>query len=112
MGGDVTLQALAALGNEVRAASVWSAWLAGPKGETGRSLSPVAKTISIPLNIQHAEDDPVVPSAGSKVIGQHLESSGLDARLYIYPGDNHLFTDSNLELAIDRDLAHFRQYIR
>jgi dienelactone hydrolase len=112
MGGDVTLQALAALGNEVRAASVWSAWLAGPKGETGRSLSPVAKTISIPLNIQHAEGDPVVPSTGSKVIGQHLESSGLDARLYIYPGDNHLFTDSNLELAIDRDLAHFRQYIR
>jgi alpha-beta hydrolase superfamily lysophospholipase len=110
MGGTVTLQALAALGNEVRAASVWSAWLTDSKKITGRHLSPVPETLPIPLNIQHAEGDPVVPSSGSKWTGQYRESRGLEGRLYIYPGENHLFTERNLERAINRDLAFFEKY--
>ena len=103
VGGDVTLRALLALGSEVRGASIWSAWsdqpmttmVAGPDG------------LTTPLTIQHAEGDPVYPSAWSRKLQDMLARSGKNSRLYVYDNDDHLFEGATRAQAVERDRQQF-----
>jgi dienelactone hydrolase len=146
MGGNVTLRALLALGDEVRGASIWSASAAGlweraahhasrtqgqaadsdrlealraeidalPFGFDPERADPTAflDQLQTPLIIQHATGDPVVPFHWSADIANELAKFGQPVTLHSYPSANHLFEGAELKLAIERDVAFFRQQTR
>lgn len=50
----------------------------------------------IPLQIHMMEADPVVVEDGDLDVARELTEASDDARLYLYPGDQHLFVDDGL----------------
>lgn len=108
MGGNITLRALQALGNEVAAASVWSTRMgAAPALAEGS-----AEGLTTPLIIQHSEADQTVSSDWAKQTYGANGGETRDLRLVLHPGDTHLFEDDELEKAIQQDIRHFRQFFR
>lgn len=61
--------------------------------EFWRNVSPVTffGRIAVPLQIHHGTADESVPVAWSRTTYAALEAAGADARLYIYPGEQHSF---------------------
>ena len=113
MGAEVTLYAAAALGDQLKGASIWSASVStvakmSPQYIEVEAASPFEQ-IHSPINIHHAKDDATTVFEGSVMIASQLKQLGKTHELYSYLSENHLFTGDNLELAITRDIAFFRR---
>jgi alpha-beta hydrolase superfamily lysophospholipase len=65
--------------------------------------------LETPLNIHHSMDDPVVPYNWSETTYQELDRLRKPVWLYPYPSAEHLFRDGDSDLALQRDLALFRE---
>jgi len=123
MGAEVTLYAAAALGDQLKGASIWSVYVPtaakiSPQYTEEGAVSPfepvysrIYSPINSPLNIHHAKDDPTTAFEGSVMIASQLKQLGNTAKLYSYLSANHLFTGDNLELAVTRDIAFFRSIL-
>ena len=121
MGAEVTLYAAAALGDQLKGASIWSASVStvakmSPQYIEVEAASPfepvysrIDSLINSPINIHHAKDDATTAFEGSVMIASQLKQLGKTHELYSYLSANHLFTGDNLELAITRDIAFFRR---
>lgn len=68
--------------------------------------------LSVPVIVQHAEGDQSAPIQWSESLVAKLAAADIDFEFYAYPTSNHLFEDDNFALAIERDLAFFRKYMR
>ena len=113
MGAEVTLYAAAALGDQLKGASIWSASVStvakmSPQYIEVEAASQFEK-IHSSVNIHHAKDDATTVFEGSVMIASQLNQLGKTHELYSYLSANHLFTGDNLELAITRDIAFFRR---
>jgi len=113
MGAEVTLLAAAALGDRLKGASIWSAYVpavvnASTLQSKLRASSQIDQIFS-PVNIHHAKDDPITVFEGSMIIASQLDQLGKTSKLYSYLSANHLFLGDNLQLAISRDIAFFRR---
>ena len=100
MGGLVTLYALAALGDAVAAASIWSTMQADLAGQG-------LDAVTTPLLLQHARGDLTTPVAGSERLQAALAERGAQVALQLYPSDEHLFSGEDFAAAVARDLAWF-----
>lgn len=129
MGAEVTLYAAAELGDQLKGASIWSAYVPTvaemstqhPEVEAvslfeqsySSNYSPnyisTNSSINSPINIHHAQDDATTGFEGSVMIASQLKQLGKTAKLYSYLGADHLFTGDNLQLAITRDIVFFRR---
>ena len=113
MGAEVTLYAAAALGNQLKGASIWSVYVptvAKISAQfTEMEASSEFEKIYSPINIHHAKDDATTAFEGSTLIASQLKQLGKTHELYSYLSANHLFMGDNLELAINRDSAFFRR---
>lgn len=106
MGGLVTLAALAVVGEQVAAASIWSTM--APPDSTAWSAR-----IDTPLLIQHARDDEVTRATGSATIAAQLRERGTEVRLVLRDGADHLFKGAQFDAAVALDLDWFaRERIR
>jgi dienelactone hydrolase len=105
MGGHVTLRAALALGDLVRAASIWSS---GGRGENDPAEpGPYLPALAVPLNLHHAVADDVTPIRGSEAIAGALAAAGRPHRFYRYDSADHLFEGDDLAAAIRRDFCLF-----
>jgi len=119
MGAEVTLYAAAALGDQLKGASIWSvntptpAKMSPQYTEVGAvsQFEPIYNTLNSPINIHHAKDDATTAFEGSVMIANQLKQLGKTHELYSYLSANHLFTGDNLEMAITRDVAFFRRFM-
>lgn len=117
MGAEVTLYAAAALGDQLKGASIWSASVPtvakmSPQDtevEATSPFEPVYSRIYSPINMHHAKDDATTAFEGSLMIASQLKQLGKTHELYSYLSANHLFTGDNLQLAITRDISFFRR---
>ena len=115
MGGHVTLNVAAVLGDRLQGSSIWSVSLpsAATKGLLQGELDLTSQLqlgkISGPVNIHHAKDDPTTVFEGSAALARRLEWLGKTNKLYQYLSENHLFTEDNLQRAIKRDIELFRR---
>ena len=126
MGAAVTLRAAAALGDNIRGASLWSAALIEPEkpSTTMRYLSndnekddqnaqPIdLSALVCALNIHHAVDDPVTAIATSKNLVEQLHQRQKVVTLFTYNSPNHLFSGANFTSALARDIEFFRSLIK
>jgi len=137
MGGPITLRALLALGDEVRAASIWStgpAWLQSPNpGEVpdwqqGLQMElerlpfpleldladsgPILAELTVPLHVHHAMKDGTTSFGNSTSITKALDAAGRPSTLFTYEGSDHLFKGENLNQAVERDVFFFLSYIK
>lgn len=51
---------------------------------------------SVPVQVHGMADDPIFRDEGDLDAARTLVASAADAELFLYPGDQHLFTDSSL----------------
>ena len=121
MGAEVTLYAAAALGDQLKGASIWSASVPtvakmSPQYDEVEAASPfepvysrIYSPIDSPINIHHAKDDATTAFEGSLMVASQLKQLGKTHELYSYLSANHLFTGDNLQLAITRDISFFRR---
>ena len=75
------------------------------------AVTPMATQLQLiksPLNIHHAEGDQTTLFADSVTLADQLTRLKKSNNLYSYASDNHLFTNDNFRLAIDRDITFFR----
>ncbi|MCH5376015.1 MAG: prolyl oligopeptidase family serine peptidase [Planctomycetes bacterium] len=107
VGGDVTLRALLALGAGIRAASIWSA--RSNEFITGQTAAELSD--SIPLNIQHAVNDPVYSVTWAESFQDALEHSGKTGQLFLYDSAEHLFDGADRTVAISRDRQQFTTHL-
>ena len=111
MGGEVTLHVARLLGNKLSGASIWSTQLPSEISIKDTDVTPMVSQLQLiksPLNIHHAEGDQTTLFADSVTLAAQLTQLKKSNNLYSYASDNHLFTDDNLRLAIDRDITFFR----
>jgi dienelactone hydrolase len=108
MGAAVTLRALALhapsdqdVGVRVLGAALWS----------GSGSAASLGALAVPVLVQHAEDDPVAPSADSEQLARALAARGRLRALYQLPGQDHFFTAAQAAEAVRRDSEFFRQRI-
>jgi len=119
MGAEVTLYAAAALGDQLKGASIWSVYVPTVAKTTPQITAMEASSqfeqnyspINSPINIHHAKDDASTAFEGSLMIASKLKQLGKTGKLYSYSSANHLFTGDNLQLAITRDIAFFRRIL-
>ena len=121
MGAEVTLYAAAALGDQLKGASIWSASVPtvakmSPQYDEVEAASPfepvysrIYSPIDSPINIHHSKDDATTAFEGSLMVASQLKQLGKTHELYSYLSANHLFTGDNLQLAITRDISFFRR---
>ena len=121
MGAEVTLYAAAALGDQLKGASIWSASVPtvakmSPQYDEVEAASPfkpfysrIYSPIDSPINIHHAKDDATTAFEGSLMVASQLKQLGKTHELYSYLSANHLFTGDNLQLAITHDISFFRR---
>jgi dienelactone hydrolase len=142
MGGNVTLRAALALGDEVRGASIWSSSSAGLREkaalyanrENGDDNPDTLEEeidalpfefeperadpaeffdqLETPLIIHHAKGDKVVPFQWSEATAAALADQGHPATFHAYPSPDHLFEGAEFNQAIERDISFFRQRTR
>lgn len=125
MGAAVTLRAAAALGDNIRGASLWSTALVAPEKSStpmqylsNNNEKDVQNTQPIDLsglvcalNIHHGIDDPVTAIATSTYLAEQLHQRQKVVTLFTYDSPNHLFSDANLTRALARDIEFFRSLI-
>ena len=117
MGAEVTLYAAAALGHQLKGASIWSASVPTvakmspqyDEVEAASPFEPIYSRIYSPINIHHAKDDATTAFEGSLMVANQLKQLGKTYELYSYLSANHLFMGGNLQLAITRDISFFRR---
>ncbi|MDA8885829.1 alpha/beta fold hydrolase [Porticoccaceae bacterium] len=113
MGAEVTLYAAAALGDQLKGASIWSVYVPTMAKTTPQITTMEASSqfeqIYSPINIHHAKDDATTAFEGSLMVASQLKQLGKTHELYSYLSANHLFTGDNLQLAITRDISFFRR---
>ena len=117
MGAEVTLYAAAALGDQLKGASIWSASVPTvakmspqyDEVEAASPFEPIYSRIYSPINIHHAKDDATTAFEGSLMVANQLKQLGKTYELYSYLSANHLFMGGNLQLAITRDISFFRR---
>jgi len=68
--------------------------------------------LGAPLNIHHAQGDPVTPFRWSQTMATRLTSFGHPSTLYAYPSSDHLFTGAEFGQAVSRDAAFFRRLMQ
>ena len=129
MGGPITLRALFALGDRVRAGAVWSTAgvsdhpkaamdaLAQELAELGQGLtivdvSPIAQTgqLQVPLSIQHSMGDRSTPVTNSLGLAGRLYLAGKNYQLKVYATDDHLFAGEAFIAAVARDIQWFQRH--
>ena len=112
MGAEVTLLAAAALGDKLKGISIWSAYVPEVANISSKQLriqsSSQLDQIYGPINIHHSKDDQTTIFEESVIIANQLDQLGKIGQLYSYVSASHLFTGDNLQLAISRDTALFR----
>jgi dipeptidyl aminopeptidase/acylaminoacyl peptidase len=148
MGGGITQRALLALGDKIKAASIWST--SGNdlmadllKRDLGNapyadntvvvkpsqdqlsveltSLQPqldMAKLtalyplahLQVPLTLQHGVGDKSTDEKNSRGIAAELYRSGKAYQLFIYETDQHLFTEPDFSMAVNRDIEWFESH--
>jgi len=117
MGAEVTLYAAAALGDQLKGASIWSVYVPTvakmspqyTEVDASSQFEQIYTPINSAINIHHAKDDATTAFEGSVMIASQLKQLGKTGKLYSYLSENHLFTGDNLQLAITRDIAFFRR---
>lgn len=70
--------------------------------------------LGVPLDCHHMVDDPWVDELAPVRLCRQVARAGGCSSLYLYPGDNHLFTDPELEEEYDADLTEllWRRIVR
>ena len=104
MGGGITQRSILALGDRIKAASIWST------SEGHMALEVYWKNLQVPLLIQHGDEDQITHADDSKALGSMLEFWGKKHQLEIVATDKHLFEDENFEQAVRRDLQWFGSF--
>ncbi len=99
MGGPVSMRALLTT-DVVRAASFWSTM---PMDGLFEDLGDA----SVPMILQHSEDDQITPISNSERFQAALSASAAPV-LHRYSGPAHYFEEAEREQAADRDAAFFR----
>lgn len=129
MGAQLSLRAIL-VDRDVRAASLWAGVVAGydrlstdwnpgsadvrpREGELLRRMSPNAHLSDLagrPLQLHHGTADEEVPYSFQQALAADLQAAGQPYFAYRYEGDDHNIS-RNLEQALARDVAFFRQYL-
>lgn len=104
MGGPITQSAILALGDALAAASIWSG-SAHPL-----NLEAYWPQLNVPLIIQHGNADQSTNVTSSLALAKQLQSMNRAHESYMYNTSEHLFTGTDFDDAIGRDLAWFEQY--
>jgi dipeptidyl aminopeptidase/acylaminoacyl peptidase len=107
MGGPITVRAMTALGNRVRAGSVWSS-AAVTFEET--SVTDQETLLLSPLSIQHSLEDQSTPATNALQLADHMKLTGAGYQLKVYPGSDHLFTGKTFSAAVTRDVQWFQRH--
>jgi len=107
MGGTVTVRAMIALGDRVRAGSLWST-AAATFEET--SVSSQAALLLAPVSIQHSLEDQSTPASNSLQLADRLKLAGAGYQLKVHSGSEHLFTDKDFSAAVARDVQWFQRH--
>jgi dipeptidyl aminopeptidase/acylaminoacyl peptidase len=110
MGGPITLRALLALGERVRAGAIWSTSGVSKLSSTAdEALKTQATQLQVPLSIQHAQDDRSAPVESSLELADRLDVAGKTYQLKVHAGDDHLFTGEMFKAAVARDNQWFQR---
>ena len=67
--------------------------------------------LKTPIIIQHAVGDRGAAYKWSEQLAKELYMRGKQYEFWSYPGDDHLFQDEMMELAVDRDVKFFRSLV-
>lgn len=111
MGAAITVNAVIALSQKIRAASLWSTSTTSYFPFDKKSSEQNIKAIVTPLNIHHAVNDAVTPFANARKVAAAMWT-GNPGNLYEYQSDLHLFEGRDRENAFRRDISFFRSLIR
>lgn len=68
--------------------------------------------LDTPIIIQHAIGDRGAAYKWSEQLAKELYMRGKRYEFWSYPGDDHLFRDEMLQLAVERDVQFFRQLLK
>lgn len=101
MGAGITQRSILALGNRIKAASIWS---------TGRGHQEVETywpELAVPLLIQHGEEDLLSDAKDSTTLAGILEFRGKEHQLIMVDTRDHLFSGKDFADAIERDVSWF-----
>ncbi len=104
MGGGITQRSILALGDRIKAASIWST------SEGHMALEVYWQDLQVPLLIQHGDEDPDSLPGNSKALGSMLEFWGKTHQLKMVETDKHLFQGADFEQAVQRDLQWFERF--
>jgi dipeptidyl aminopeptidase/acylaminoacyl peptidase len=66
--------------------------------------------LKVPLSIHHSRGDGSIGATGSMELAARLYMAGREYQLFIYDSDDHLFSGSEFEQAVEHDLAWFRAH--
>lgn len=77
------------------------------------SISPNSylSDLSGPIQLHHGTNDETVPVIFSEILYSELIDNGINAELYLYPGDNHNIAQ-NFNLAMERTIEFFNKYLK
>ena len=73
-------------------------------------LGTLLNGLRVPMLIEHSQDDQTTPVATAYALAARLRLLEGPYALQIVPGDDHLFTGENLDLAIKRCIEWFRRF--
>lgn len=104
MGGGITQRSIVALGERIKAASIWSTTA------DHMALEPYWRNLQVPLLIQHGKEDEVTNADDSKALAYILDHWEKPHRLILVNTDRHLFSGEDFESAVQNDLEWFAQF--
>jgi uncharacterized protein len=106
MGADVAVRAAPA-SPLVKALSLWST--VDVLGNA--AAANVLDDLSVPVQLQHANDDATTPVHNSTRLAQAMRMRGKAVTVREVPGNAHLFQDRELALAVAEDARFFRRAV-
>lgn len=132
MGGMVTMRTLLVT-DRIRAATLWSSTngdlrevaefytsdadlraqigdLSGPFDTESVNPYNYLDDLETPVIIQHAVGDGATAYEWSERLAKDLEQRDKTYEFWSFDTDNHLFSEENMEVAADRDVAFFRRF--
>jgi dipeptidyl aminopeptidase/acylaminoacyl peptidase len=82
--------------------------------EVWAKLSPITylADVSTPISIHHGDLDREVPPELSNRLWQVMQTENMPGEYYSYPDQGHFFAGSAWQLAMERTLAFFDQYVK
>jgi fermentation-respiration switch protein FrsA (DUF1100 family) len=95
--------------------SVGVSWFGTPQGNrlSYKRISPINYLEhSPPLSIHHGTGDTIVPYEWSEDLYEAAEKEGTTAELFLYEGAEHTFRGKDWELAMERTLAFYDEYVK